>query len=147
MNYSVKIEFVTPSLAAKWLATSEGNPRWRHSKNNKVVDNTRVKMIANDIASGNWNPGNNTIAFDTNGCLKDGHHRLSAVIKAGIGVDMIVVYGVDEKGQGHIDDNRRRTDAQRSGYDQSVLSVPVIHMAMLVGVMSSNAAKAVSYEE
>lgn len=118
----MKVEFITitPDLAKVWLATSNGNPRWSSKK--KFVDDRIVTSIARDIKNGNWKPGNNSIAFDENGVLVDGHHRLSAVVSAKIPVESIVVYGIPEDAQIHIDEARGRTQAQRLSLESRIVS-------------------------
>lgn len=129
----VEIVNVTPVLAAEWLATSVGNPRWANSKNRKVTDDRFVIRMAEDMRSGHWYGGNNTIAFDENGHLVDGHHRLSAVIKSGMTIQFVVVWGVSQDGERHIDDNRVRTEKQRTGASTSALGTAGIHLAMIEG--------------
>lgn len=143
MALKVEVVFITPRMAAEWLAKSEGNPRWRNKA--KRTDDVVVATIARDIEMGLWNPGNNSIAFDENGVLVDGHHRLSAIIRCGIGVECVVVCGVTENGKSHIDDNRKRTDTQRSGIGTRVIAVPPIHLAMLKN--SPGSARTMSYEQ
>lgn len=138
----VQIINVTPRMAAEWLATSEGNPRWKSKT--KIVDNMRVEAMANDILRGQWNPRGNGIVFNAEGHLVDGHHRLSAIVKAGRVVECIVVRGVTELGEAHIDDNRRRTDSQRSGYSALVMGVPSVHLAELT---SAHKARLITYDD
>lgn len=116
----VKYIEISPALASVWLESSKGNPRWR---NGKIVDKNRVSKIASDIKNGDWNPGNNSIAFDSSGALVDGHHRLSAIVKANIPVWSIVVTGIEGNGLKHIDENRSRTVSQRLGIDKQAVAV------------------------
>lgn len=125
----MKVEYleITPQMAKEFLGKSEGNPRWKDGR--KIVNIQSVSRIERDIREGNWHPGNNTIAFDANGVLVDGHHRLMAIERAGITVPSVVVWGVDEAGQRHIDDGARRSDAQRIGVDTTLAAVPVVGLA------------------
>lgn len=121
MNMKAVIKTITPELAEQMLSTSKGNPRWRSA--GKIVDDRAVDAIYRDIISGKWNPGNASIAFDEDGHLVDGHHRLKAISKAGIPVDSVVVYGVTEEGQKHIDENKKRTISQSTGISNAVVSM------------------------
>lgn len=123
----VKVMNVGPSIASFWLRKSKGNPRW---KSGKMVDPNRVSKIAKDIVDGKWNSGNNSIAFDSNGVLVDGHHRLHAIIKAKQEVECIVVFGINEDGLKHIDENRTRTVSQRTGIDKAAVAVANCHYWM-----------------
>lgn len=119
---------ITPSTAREWLETSRGNPRW---KGKKMVDKLRVATISDDIKNGNWNPGNNSIAFDENGFLVDGHHRLSAIIASGIPVSSLVVFGLSDLSVQHIDENRPRTVSQRIDVDNQIVAAANMHFWIL----------------
>ena len=106
----VEVVRITPEIAEVWLKTSKGNPRWT---NGKIANRKKVDKIKQDILRGEWNPGNNSIAFDESMRLVDGHHRLMAIKEAGVAVESIVVYGVNDKGLSHVDENATRTVAQR----------------------------------
>lgn len=127
----VKYMEITPGLADLWLKKSIGNPRW---KSGKIVDNNRVSKIAKDIKNDNWFPNNNSIAFDSDGVLVDGHHRLSAIIKADKSVFSLVVFGLNKESQKHIDENRPRTVAQRLGVDNRAVAVANCHQWMKYGI-------------
>lgn len=132
---NVKYMEITPEVASMWLNRSNGNPRWRSGK---IVDNNRVNKIATDIKSGKWVPGNNSIAFDSNGILVDGHHRLSAIIRANIPVFSIVVTDIKEDGLKHIDENKARTVSQRTGIDKAAVAVANCHYWMQKGSSAYN---------
>lgn len=122
----VKNMIVTPELAEKWLSMSNGNPRWTSGR--KLYDHRKVEVIARDIERGNWNPGNGTIAFDEYGTLVDGHHRLAAIKKSGIPVQVIVVRGITKSGLLHIDDQNSRTISQRIGIDSRIVAAANCYM-------------------
>lgn len=82
---------VTPEMALDMLGKSAGNPRYgKEGKVNKSI----VEKYATDMRNGNWQITHQGIAFDENGLLVDGHHRLSAVLKSGATVPMYVTYGI-----------------------------------------------------
>lgn len=72
---------VTPEMAQKWLGHNSGN---RHLRE------TRVRALVTDMQNGNWRLTHQGIAFDEDGNLLDGQHRLMAVVKSGITVPMLV---------------------------------------------------------
>lgn len=78
---------VTPAQAAEWL---KNNPR-----NRKPVQSV-VRAIADDITSGEWRLTHQGIAIGTDGTLYDGQHRLMAVVRADIPVEMIVWFDMTE---------------------------------------------------
>lgn len=126
----MNVEFmeITPKMAETWLSTSKGNPRW---KTGKIVDRFKVDKIANDIMNGKWNPANNSIAFDENNCLVDGHHRLTAIKNSGISVKSLVVFGVTSSGLQHIDESDMRRVHQRIGVDSQIVSAANYHFWLL----------------
>lgn len=115
-----KVITITPEMAQKWLLTSPGNPRW--PSGSRFVDAKVVSSISEDIKRGKWNPGNNSIAFDCEGRLVDGHHRLSAIVSAGIPVESVVVIGVGRDAQTHIDEARARTQSQRLSVSPNIVA-------------------------
>lgn len=77
---------ITPELAAKMLGTSVKNRNLRPSW---------VKSLAGAMRRGEWRLQPHGIAFDSAGHLIDGHHRLNAVIRAGVAVPMSVTLGAE----------------------------------------------------
>lgn len=95
---------VTPKLAKEWLD--------RNVENNRTINHNRVKMYAEDMQAGNWKLTHQGIAFDADGRLIDGQHRLRAVIKAGVAVRMLVMryrYRVAEGALLEMDMGAKRT--------------------------------------
>ena len=106
------IKEITPQWASQILET-------RNPQNRKLSERT-VSRYANDIMCGNWCLTHQGIAFDENGDLLDGQHRLAAVVKAAKPVQMMVTSGIPKafKNNGHttsvfgaIDGLRCRTPA------------------------------------
>lgn len=71
---------VTPALAMNWL--DNANP------NNRRVSDAHVQRLARDMKSGEWVLTHEGIAFDANGILLDGQHRLWAIVEAETPVEM-----------------------------------------------------------
>lgn len=65
---------VTPAMATKWL--EEGN-----THNRKVRDSVVMRYAA-DMKAGRWKQTHQGIAFNGDGTLLDGQHRLFAIIEA-----------------------------------------------------------------
>lgn len=76
---------VTPKLAEEWLATTELN---------RTVTAQTVAGYAKEMASGNWKTCLEAIAFNVEGHLSNGQHRLLAVIQSGVPQKMVVAYDV-----------------------------------------------------
>lgn len=105
----MEYEFITPDKALQILETNTEN---------RKISEGQVQAFANDILAGNWDEmTGSTISIDENGVLRDGQHRLAAIVKAGIGFHVWVCRNVDEKG---IYDNNRK----RSASDQLSITRP-----------------------
>ncbi|MDH6228174.1 hypothetical protein [Streptomyces sp. MJP52] len=91
---------VTPQLASEWLA---------RNTNNRPLSKNTVHQLAAQIQRGEWQLTHQGIAFDEDGVLIDGQHRLAAVVKAGIGVPMTVARGVPRTAFTVMDTGRKRT--------------------------------------
>ena len=61
---------IGPDIASQWL---EGNVR------NRRIDQKHVNCLAQEMAAGRWMMTHQGIAFDANGTLIDGQHRLWAI--------------------------------------------------------------------
>lgn len=83
----VSIVTVDPNLAATMLATQKANRNLRRAK---------VDEYANDMKNGNWSFTGESICFNKRGELVQGQHRLNAIIKSGVTLQIVVVYDVDD---------------------------------------------------
>lgn len=91
---------VTPELAAQLL---ERNPV------NRSVKVRHVRSMARDMAAGRWRLNGETVKIGTDGLLKDGQHRLAAVVESDATVEMAVAYDVDNDVQETVDTGIRRS--------------------------------------
>jgi hypothetical protein len=58
----------------------------------RSISERQVKAYAEDMRAGQWSLNGQGISFDTNNNLLDGQHRLHAVVKSGISVQMLVMW-------------------------------------------------------
>lgn len=79
---------VTPEKARQWLKRNE---------NNRSLSKHYVSRYASLMRDGEWMISPDAIAFDTEGRLINGQHRLTAVIQADAAHDFIVARGLDPK--------------------------------------------------
>lgn len=77
---------VTPKMAQSWLA---------HNLSNRKVRQTVVDRYAADMKANCWHVTSAGIAFDIDGNLVDGQHRLMACVQAGVPFTTFVVRNVD----------------------------------------------------
>ena len=83
---------VTPEMAEKWLSSNADNQR--------QLKKARVEKYAKEMLDGMWLYNGESIVISESGRLLDGQHRLSAVIKAGIPVEMAVIDDVPDEQDG-----------------------------------------------
>ena len=101
MNYVT--ESITPAKAQEYLRTSIGN---------RPVSKPYVQSYADTMRRGKWILNGVPIIFDVDGHLTDGHHRLLAVIEAGIPVRFDVARGASQEAFTTYDCGRHRTVGQ-----------------------------------
>ena len=82
----VTIMMVTPEMANKMLSENPNNRNIRQSGIDKTV---------NAILTKKWRCTHQGIAFDKDGKLIDGQHRLKSIIRTGIAIPMMVSTGCD----------------------------------------------------
>ena len=91
---------ITPGLASQYLKRNIGN---------RTLKVKVVNEYAWDMSNGLWNASHQGIAFDEEGNLVDGQHRLNAIIKSGKTIRMQVTLGLNEKAVKSIDTGKSRT--------------------------------------
>lgn len=97
---NIKVTTVTPELAEAWLGKNTHNRNLREG---------HVRGLARDMLAGAWTWNGESIKFAQDGTLLDGQHRLSAIVKAGVPVQMLVIWGVDAETQHTMDTGSKRT--------------------------------------
>jgi hypothetical protein len=99
-----EIETITPDRAGALLQTSSGN---------RSLRSRHVAKLARDIALNQWKLTGDAIRIDRSGSLCDGHHRLTAIIKADAPITTMVIYDFPRELVAHLDNQV----ATRSGAD------------------------------
>lgn len=125
-----RIETIDPELAEALL---QGNVR------NRNISMQLVDCMVRDMKAGNWRVSHQGIAVDKDARLLDGQHRLTAIVKSGVTVQMAVTYNVDPEAFGVIDlNNRPRTQADILGltYDTKY-SRALVAALKLIGTLST----------
>lgn len=92
---------VTPEMAKQWLEYNNNT--------NRSISPRSVAKYAADIAAGEWvQTHQNAIAFYDDGNIADGQHRLSAIVKTGVTIEMMVATGLPKSAAKAIDQGRAR---------------------------------------
>ena len=98
--FEVRVETITPELATQYLAKNIKN---------RSIRKQEVEAYAREIKRGTFALTHQGIAFDENGHLIDGQHRLMAIATAGMPVQMVVSRGVAPSSLTVIDRGASRT--------------------------------------
>lgn len=93
---------VTPEMAAEWIRSN--------LPENRRVSKALVARFKRDMLAGNWRFTHQGIAFDRDGRLVDGQHRLLAIIESGVSAKMMVTVGVPQDAMVGIDTGKSRRD-------------------------------------
>lgn len=112
------IVMITPLIASAWLA--------KYNKRNRSLRQDHIRRLAEEMLAGRWRVTHQGIAFSSEPVLLDGQHRLAAVARAGIPVQMRVFFNEPADGMDVIDANM----VARTNLD-------VINLAGYVGQVSA----------
>lgn len=116
---------VTPAMAIKWLG--------KNYENNRKSRDWHIQELSDSIKNNEWVTTHQGIAFDKNGVLIDGQHRLQAIIAADMPVIMLVVKNLTPDSFGVIDAGMKRTLADRTGLDQRLAETCRLFAAIAYG--------------
>ena len=108
---NIRKEKITP-LYAKMLLAKNQNPR--------QLKSWHVKEFVRHINEGTFLATPQGIALDKNGNLRDGQHRLAAVVESGVAVEMYVATEVGDDVVKYIDRGMRRTNNDVMGVDKRI---------------------------
>src|SRR6266545_1760562 len=97
-----RVQTITPARAAEWLEANTTN---------RPLSRAVVRLFAEAMRRGEWLVTHQGIAFDVNGVLVDGQHRLAAIIEADRPVELTVFSEVAEGTFDVLDTGKRRTAA------------------------------------
>ncbi len=107
-HHTLKLMTITPDLARKWLSTK---------LENRTISLGDVTALAEAMRRGVFFTTNNCIAFDEDGHLSDGEHRLRACVLSGCTIVQWVMWGMTKRERDSIDKNRPRSLAQQQAMD------------------------------
>lgn len=92
-------EEVTPDLAKEYLTLN---------KENRPLSPTKVEEWAKEMKQGKWKETHQGIAFDWDGNLLDGQHRLAAIVMSGRTIKLMITANLDPETYRVIDDGMAR---------------------------------------
>ena len=97
----IEKQIIIPEIAEQMLKLNIDN--------NRPVSISVINQYAIDMMTGKWTNTADSIKFDKQGRLIDGQHRLRAVVKANVTVEMWVATELDESAIKYIDTGRKRS--------------------------------------
>lgn len=97
-----EVDMVTPEMADEWLSEDV-------NQQNRPLSSDTVAFLARAIERGEWRLTHQGIAFDEDNKLIDGQHRLAAIRKAGLPVQVLITRGVPRSAFAVLDTGRKRT--------------------------------------
>lgn len=118
------IEKITPQRAAEYL---------KCNKVNRLISHETINKYADDMKNGAFQCNGEAIKFNKSGDLVDGQHRLRAIIKSGVTVEILVIRGVDDSVSIY-DLARSRSPLDSliiEGYDRELANVQNVALARL----------------
>lgn len=98
-RYEVGVQ-VGPEEAKELLAEMDPD--------NRGVRWTHVQRIAEKMKAGLWKPNAEVIKVDWDGVVVDGQHRLLAIVRSGVTVEVDICYGVEPDAVYTMDEGRNR---------------------------------------
>jgi hypothetical protein len=117
---NMTLETITPDLAKTYLAKNT---------NNRKLNVHRVRFLASMILQGHWHLTHQGIAFNCDGTLRDGQHRLEAIIEADRPVQMWVARGLQNDAMAYIDQLRPRSAADAI----TIAGTPISTLTVAIG--------------
>jgi hypothetical protein len=135
-----KIITITPEIAQKLLARSTGN---------RPINEGRIVGYAFDMKNGNWHMCSDTIDFDIDGRLIDGHHTLLAALRANFGIDCTIRYNLPRDTILGIDRGQPRSPGQMAVLCDGEYTGRMFPVAKFLeyGVTEGRSRNYISYEE
>ncbi len=95
------LELISPDQATDYL---------KLNINNRPLSPQTVRKYSDAMKAGKWMPfTGEPIKFDTNGLLRDGQHRLAAVVAYALPIHLFVVRGIDPEAFIVLDGGKKRT--------------------------------------
>jgi hypothetical protein len=95
-----EFEWITPEIAKTYLKLNHGN---------RTFSKDHANRLANNFKRGHYIYDGSPIRFDTKGHLRDGQHRLSALVQANLSLQFNVIRNLSEEAFYVMDTGRSRS--------------------------------------
>lgn len=128
---------ISPRVAQLWLD--------RKAENRKMSEAEVVRQLL-DIAAGRFALGHQGVAFNADGQLVDGQHRLEAIKRSGMTVWILVTVNESREAATHTDRQRRRSLAEIGQLNYNLSGKPE-HFAVLRALFSLHGGRQVQMSD
>lgn len=118
-NMKTEVKKITPEMAQELLQLNKSNRRLKEDV---------INVYAREMRRGEWKATGEAIKVSKNKRLLDGQHRLHAIVKAGIPVEMLVITGLEDEVFNVLDTGSTRTAAD-------VLSIEKVSNPVLIAAV------------
>lgn len=118
----MEIKTISPEIAEQYLTLNISENR------NRSI--SHISFLTGIIKRGEWIVSHQGIAFDWNGNLIDGQHRLKAIVSAGISVPVAVFTNCDPESYKILDGGKKRTLS-----DQTRINTRAAEVCRYIGVI------------
>ncbi len=95
--------YVTPEMAELFL---------KYNTKNRRISNAVNLRYAQAMHAGHWKFNGEPIVFSNQGRLLDGQNRLKAIVRSGMTIPMMIIYGIEEETFRTMDLGSKRTTGQ-----------------------------------
>lgn len=135
------VELITPAKAREYLKANTNNYR--------KLSRATVRSYAEEMKNERWELNGEPIVFSKSGVLKDGQHRLAAIILSGKSVHINVTRGVDDSVSIY-NVGKRRTNsdiARAEGFDIDSTIMAVANIIVNAFAGSKGGTRVIKYAE
>ena len=105
----VAIQYPTPIVGFYMITPQMAATILKHNLNPRSIRDGALAQRKADLLEGNWAMETGSILFDRYGWLRDGQHRLTAVVATGVAIVANVVLGANEPAVAATDTGSRRS--------------------------------------
>ncbi|ADG97657.1 hypothetical protein Srot_1186 [Segniliparus rotundus DSM 44985] len=100
-----------PDASWWWIGPEEAEELLGHNTRNRNLRPAHRDALARDMTEGRWKENAAPVQVAADGTLLDGQHRLSAIVKSGVRLKLLLVTGLPKDSQHVMDSGAKRTVA------------------------------------
>lgn len=122
LSYDANVHALAPKLTAAYVAIDPVTAaRWLAENTvNRPIRAVKIDQYGRDMLAGRWNASESTLCFSPDGKLQNGQHRLTAIVKTGVTVVMLVQRNVPTAAMRTMDTGSARTIGDVLGFAKEI---------------------------